>query len=295
APQQLVDAGLRARFGIHAFHDDGTIQTVLAIVRWQVPRDDYRARWNAAVADLPSFTIVDARALSDVHAHRYDRALADDHAFHHFGACADEAVVFDDRGIGLHRFKDAADAHAARQMHVLTDLRTRADAGPRGDHGAFVYVGPDVDVRGHQHHVACDERAAAHRSRRDDPEAAFREVARAIVRELRCHLVVIIGVAVAHHGVILQPERKQHRFLEPLMRGPGALYFFRDPQTAGVQFGKDLVDSVAQLRIGRGGGDGSAILKRRFDELLQIIHEVKPCLLVICHDPATARCFPIDT
>ena len=49
-------------------------------------------------------------------------------------------------GIGLQRLEHAADADAARQVHVLADLRARADGGPGVDHRAFVDVGADVHV-----------------------------------------------------------------------------------------------------------------------------------------------------
>ena len=50
--------------------------------------------------------------------------LVDDHAFNHFRAGADETVVFDNGGCRLQRFEYAADADAAREMHVLANLRT---------------------------------------------------------------------------------------------------------------------------------------------------------------------------
>jgi hypothetical protein len=51
------------------------------------------------------------------------RVFFDDHAFDHFRARADEAVVLDDGRAGLQRLEHAADADAARQVHVLADLR----------------------------------------------------------------------------------------------------------------------------------------------------------------------------
>src|SRR6202008_2769395 len=115
-----------------------------------------RAPRNTAIRHFARFAVVDLRALAEVHAHRNNRVLFDDHAFHDFRARADEAVVFDDDGVGLQRLQPAADAHAARQVYVLADLRARADGGPRIDHRAFVDVGADVRVRRHQHDVLRD-------------------------------------------------------------------------------------------------------------------------------------------
>jgi hypothetical protein len=81
------------------------------------------------------------------------RVLLDDHAFDDLGARADEAVVLDDGRVGLQRLEHAADADAAGQVHVLADLRAAAHGGPGVDHRAFVDVGADVHVAGHQHHV----------------------------------------------------------------------------------------------------------------------------------------------
>ena len=75
-------------------------------------------------------------------------------------------------GAGLDRFQHAADADAAREVHVLADLGAGADGGPGVDHRAFIDVGADVDVGRHQHHVLRDEGTAARGGRRHDAEAA---------------------------------------------------------------------------------------------------------------------------
>jgi hypothetical protein len=95
--------------------------------------------------------------------------------FDDFRARADEAVVLDDRRVGLQRFEHAADADAAGEVHVLADLRAGADRRPGVDHRAFIDVGADVDVGGHQHDVPADEGTAAGSGRRHDTEAAARK------------------------------------------------------------------------------------------------------------------------
>src|SRR5438477_15209 len=94
--------------------------------------------------------------MAEEYAHRDDAVFLDDHAFDHLRAGADEAVILDDHRIRLQRLQYAADADAAGEVHVLADLRAGADGGPGVDHAALVDVGPDVDVRGHQHRVFRD-------------------------------------------------------------------------------------------------------------------------------------------
>src|ERR1035438_896866 len=153
ASQQFVDARLGPRLRVDALDDHGAIEAVAAVGCGQTAADDDRAGRNAAVADAAGRAVVDLRALADVDAHRDDRVFLDDDALDDLGAGTDEAVVLDDRRVGLHRFEDAADADAARQMHALADLRARADGDPRIDHRAFVDVGADVDVARHQDDV----------------------------------------------------------------------------------------------------------------------------------------------
>src|SRR5581483_2000982 len=110
------------------------------------------------------------------HTHPEHRVLLDDDAFHHLRARADEAVVLDDGRVRLQRLEHAADAYATRQVHIPADLRARADRGAGVDHRAFVYVGADVHVGWHQHHVARDVSAAARDGWRHDAHAAVHEI-----------------------------------------------------------------------------------------------------------------------
>src|SRR6185312_15684390 len=160
-PQEFVDAGFRARLRVDLLDDDRAIQRMAAVGGGQAARDDDRSRGHAPIADAAARAVEDLRALPDEHAHAQYRVLLDDHAFDDFRARADEAVVLDDGGVGLQRFKDAADADAARQVDVAADLRARADGRPCVDHRTLVDVRADVHVRRHQHDVAGDEGAAA--------------------------------------------------------------------------------------------------------------------------------------
>src|SRR5574337_144339 len=120
-PEQVVQAGLGPGLRVDLLDDHGAVQAVPAVGLGQVAGDDHRARGHPAVADFVALAVVDRRALADIHPHPEDRVLLDDHAFDDLGACADEAVVLDDRRVGLEWLEHAADADAARQVHVLAD------------------------------------------------------------------------------------------------------------------------------------------------------------------------------
>src|SRR3569623_319433 len=159
--QKFVDADLGQRLLVDLLHDHRAIQTVAAILGRQVAGHQDRTGGHATVHVFTGLAVVDLGRLADVDAHRDHAVVFDDHAFDHFGARADEAVVADDGGVGLHRLEHAADADAAREVDVLADLRAGADRGPGVDHGAFTDIGADVDVGGHQHAVLADEGALA--------------------------------------------------------------------------------------------------------------------------------------
>src|SRR5574338_210326 len=233
AAEQLVDPGLGARLRIHALDDDGTVEAVFAVGRRQVAAHHYRAGGDAAVADLAGGTVVNLGALADVHAHGDDRVLLDDDPFHHRGAGANEAVVLDDHGTGLHRLQHATDAHPAGQMDVLSDLGAGTHRSPGIHHGAFIHVGADIHVGGHQHHV-------------------FRDVA-PLAGSGGGHLVEVLGGAAGHDFVVAEAEGDEHRLLDPLVHGPLAVDLLGHPQAALVQAVDDLGDRLAD-DAGRGGG-----------------------------------------
>src|SRR5690606_33995275 len=112
----------------------GAVEAVFAVLRRQCAGHDDGAFGHAALQDLARLAVIDSRALADVDAHRDYAAAPDDHAFDDLGASADEAVVLDDRRRCLERLEHAADADAARQVHVAADLRAAADRRPRIDH-----------------------------------------------------------------------------------------------------------------------------------------------------------------
>jgi hypothetical protein len=160
----------------------------------------------------------------EVDAHRQHRAFADAHALDHFGARADERAVADDHRLRLQRLEHPADPDAAREVHVLADLRARADRYPGVDHRPFVDIGADVDEARHQHHALGDVAAAPRHRARDHAEAGVAEAVLAPAGELARHLVVGRSArgALLDDRIVVEPERQQHRLLEPLVDLPAA-------------------------------------------------------------------------
>src|SRR5690606_37754426 len=127
------------------------------------------------------------------------------HAFGHFGARADERAVADDHRPGLQRLEHPADPGAARDVHVLADLRARTDRGPGIDHRPFIDIGADVHEARHQDHAARDIAAPPRNGARDHAEAGVLEPTYAPAIELARDLVVgrRPGRARFHHAVVV--------------------------------------------------------------------------------------------
>ena len=104
-------------------------------------------------------------------------------------AGADEAVVLDDRRPGLHRLEHAADADAAREVHVPADLRAGADRRPGVDHRALADIGAEVDEGGHQHDARARYRPSGAPRSRHRAEAGGAPVVVGPALELRIDLV----------------------------------------------------------------------------------------------------------
>src|SRR3954447_26228812 len=102
-------------------------------------------------------------------------------------------------------------------MHILADLGARSDRGPRIDHCAFVYIRADVDVRRHEHRILANEGAPANHGRRNDAISAATEVFAAEMLKFTRYLVEVLRSCAVDGHIVSKPERKQHRFLQPLM------------------------------------------------------------------------------
>src|SRR3569832_2433979 len=280
--QQLVDAGFRARLGVDPLDDDGAIQAVFAVGRGQVAGDHHRASRDAAIADFVGCVFIDLGRLADVDAHRDDRVFIDDYAFDDFGTRADEAVVFDDGRVGLHRLEHAADADAARQMHILADLRARAHRRPGIDHRAFIDIGADVDIGRHQDHVLGDEAAAPRNNKQDHAESALGEILGAVAGEFGRHLIVKLHrIGAVHAGarrhVVFETDRQQYRYLDTQIHGPCAVLFLRYPQAALFELRDHLRNRVADFRGRRFRRKIGAVFPGLIDDLLQLCGHIVYC------------------
>src|SRR5262249_1725041 len=149
-----------------------------------------------------------------------DRVFLYDDPLRDFGPGTDEAVILDNRGVGLEWLEHAADADPSRQMDVLANLRTGSDGGPCVDHRAPVDVGADIDVIRHQDDVAGDERPGAGHGRRDDPKAGLPKLFAREAVELERDFVKPPRGAAVDHLVVAHPEVQQHGLLDPLVRHP---------------------------------------------------------------------------
>src|SRR5207302_7736103 len=124
----------------------------------------------------------------------------------------------------------------------------RAHRGPGIDHRAFVHVGADIDVRRHENHVFCDISPTPRYGGRHDSESTSPETRAVVMFELAWDLVVEPERSGANRPVVLQPERQQHRLLDPLVRLPGPVELFRDPQSALVERVEHYRDALAGSR-----------------------------------------------
>ena len=149
----------------------------------------------------------------------------------------------------------------------------RADGGPGVDHRAFVDIGADVDVAGHQHHVL------ARGSCRAAPPPAARRARRLarIAASSRCeNLVCTLSKKARSPACIgwlsLRRKLSSTAFLTHWLTRPLAdALALGDAHAAGVEVGDHLLDGLAHL--GRaGGGDAGAAFPGEVDDGLQFVH-----------------------
>ena len=130
---------------------------------------------RCSTGSAPVTSMIGTLAVSETFADEH-RAGADAHALGDDAARAEEGAVLDDHRRRVRRLEHAADADAAREVHVGADLRARADRRPGVDHRPRPDPGADVHVAGHQHDALGEERAVAGDARRDDPDAVRRHL-----------------------------------------------------------------------------------------------------------------------
>ena len=241
-----------------------------AVFRGQAAGNDHRTGRDAAVVDFAGFAVVDFGGLPDVHAHGNHAAFFDNHAFDDFGTRADEAVVFDDGRAGLQGFEYAADADAAAQVDVFTDLGARADGRPSIDHRAFVHIRADIDVRRHQNGVFADEAAAARHGTGYGAEACGAEFFFAPIGKFSRHFVEVFVYAVVLHFVVLNAEGKQYGFFRPFVDFPlPHAQAFGHAQAAGIELAQGFQHGFFDFEGNGGRRDVGAVFKGGFDDVLQ--------------------------
>ena len=160
-------------------------------------------------------------------------------------------------------------------MHILANLCARADSGPGVYHGAFVHVGANVDEGRHQDHTLGQIAATARHGRWHHAHAGGFHAGFVEVGELGGYLVEKAQVAGAHDFVVLEAKAQQHRFLDPLVRGPLAHALTRgDAQMPGVELGDDVLDRLSDF-LGRGfdRNIGAVVPRGVYDFLELLAHD----------------------
>src|SRR6056297_1276165 len=122
-------------------------------------------------------------------------------------------------------------------MAVLTDLGARPDGRPRINHRAAIDVGSKIYEGGHQDNAGCDIGRAANNAVGYCAETGVCEFRCPPSIELRWHLVPpcrVTGTASDRLHVI-EAERKQNRFFEPLIDDPLTALLFGHTGLAAVE------------------------------------------------------------
>ena len=157
-------------------------------------------------------------------------------------------------------------------MNIGADLSAGADGGPGINHGAFTDISADVDIRGHQHRIVGDKGPFTHGRRWHYAHAITLEVGQLVIGIFGWHFVEITGVAAINDFGIVQAEKQQHCFFQPLMNHPFAADFFCDAQLASIQ----PVDNSEHCSLDHGVElawyDLVAFFPCAFDDSLQFVH-----------------------
>ena len=153
-------------------------------------------------------------------------------------------------------------------MDVFTNLCTGTDSGPGINHRAFINICADVDVRRHQHGVTGNKRTLTYRRWWYNAEAFFLETCFVVVGEFHRHFVEVAAFCPFDHLIIINTEREQHRFFQPLMRHPLTVNFFRYTQCAGIQQGDHLIYRFAGNGVCIGWRDLGTAFKSGLNNVL---------------------------
>ena len=210
--------------------------------------------------------------MAEVNAHTEHGVFFNHDTFDHLRARADKAVVFNDGGARLHRLQHAANAYAARQMHMLADLCARAYCGPGVHHRALIHIGTNVHVAGHQDRALGDVAAAPRHRGRHHAHTGFAHLLFTQVGELGGHLVIKTQAAGFHYFIVFQAKAQQHGFLEPLVDCPLAYALARGhTQAAFVEFADHVIDSIRDFFRCRFGVQVGSVFPRGVDDGFELL------------------------
>ena len=190
--QQFVDARLRARLRVDLLHDDRAVQLAVAFrrtagCRRRRPSPPARGRRSPRPSrDCRSCVLWPMN--TPMPSTEFSSTITPSTTSERAPMKQLSSMIV---GLACSGSKHPADADAARQVHVLADLRARAHGRPGVDHGAFVDVGADVHVaRASARRCGAMIGAAARDRRRHHAHARLRERGVVVLRELGRHLVV---------------------------------------------------------------------------------------------------------
>ncbi|MNP07502.1 hypothetical protein D3C76_995250 [compost metagenome] len=130
-------------------------------------------------------------------------------------------------------------------MYVFTDLRTGTHGCPGIHHGAFINVSADVHVGWHQHGIAGDKRTLTNGCRWHHAETFFLETRFVVTSEFHRDFIEVAAFRTVDNLVIVNTEREQYRFLQPLVSDPLTVDLFGYTQRAGIKQRNHLIDRLA--------------------------------------------------
>ena len=161
-------------------------------------------------------------------------------------------MIFNDHRPRLQRLKHAANANPAGQMHILADLRARADRRPGIDHRALINISAQINKGWHQHHTRRNVGRAADHTAWHRPEPRILKLSIAPAIELAGNLVPPNRLArtMLNHRHVKQAERQQHRLFQPLIDHPAIRRLLRHAKTAIIHARKRGHHSITHLALG---------------------------------------------
>ena len=156
-------------------YNDGGVERIFSVLGGQISGNDYGMRGNISIGDLARGAIINTSRFTYKYPHGNDRALAYDATFHNLGAGADEAVILDHGGIGLHRLQNTADPGTACYMNIFSDLGTGSYRSPGVNHSAGADVCSNIYKGGHEHGRRLNIGSATYDGTRTNSQALFDE------------------------------------------------------------------------------------------------------------------------